>query len=225
MKKLIFLLLISNFLFAQSGFKISAGPNISTFINEKDSETYMGYALGLQYEYCFANNFSVNSGLMFSKEGSLLKDKITKPSVLSEGANVADVFIEDIYAVIGYLKMPILFGYSFKVFNDNVSKLIICGSLMYAIKDFSYSNNLRFAFLYRVGETEYDFEYLSTGAESFFFKNHFNYSIDIGFSQNYRKLFLELTVNYHLDEFGYVEYISEIKKNLLSGKCAIGYQL
>ena len=223
MKKLIFLVLITSSIYAQGGLKISAGPNFSSFLNEEDAEMYIGYTFGLQYEFYINKKYSINSGLMFSKEGSLLKDKVVKPSVLSEGTRTADIFYEDIYAVIGYLKMPIIFGYSFELFKGNISKLFIGGSLLYAIKDFSYSDNYRFAFRYYLGETKYDFEYYSTGAESFFFENDFNYSFDVGLSQSYKKFYLELTVNFHLSDFGYVYYVSEIKKNLISGKLLIGY--
>jgi len=222
MKKFIFLLLVSNFLFAQGGLKITAGPNFSSFLDDKDAEMYIGYTFGLQYEYCFNNNFSINSGLLFSKEGSLLKNIILKPSTLEEGARSADVFYEDIHAILGYLKLPIMFGYSFEILKENISKLNIGGSLLLPIKDFSYSDNYRFAFKYYAGETKYDFEYFYLG-ESAYSRNGLSYSLDIGFTQHYKKFSLELLVNYHLNHIGYVANMSEINKNLISGKFLIGY--
>lgn len=224
MKKIIFLFLFSNFLFAQGGLKLTAGPNFSSFLNDKDAEMYIGYTFGVQYEYYLSKKLSVTSGLQYSKEGGVLRGKITKPSVLSEGIlRSADIFYEDIHAIIGYLKIPIIAGYSFEILKNNFSQFIIGGSLLIPIKDFSTSDNYRFAFKYYVGETKYDFEYYSTGAESFFFENDFNASFDVGFKQNYKKFNLEFSMNYHIFDFGYVYYISEIKKNLISGKLLIGY--
>ena len=224
MKKIVLYLLFSNFLFAQGGLKISAGPNFSTFLNDDDSEMVIGYTFGLEYEYYLSKSFSVKSGLFYSKEGGLLKDKIRKPSVLEEGSRTADIFYEDLYAIIGYIKIPILFGYSFDIFKNNISKFEIGGSLLLPIKDYSYTDNYRFAFIYYVGETDFNFEYYSIfGGESSFYKNSLQYAFDISLVQYYKKFFLELAVNYHLGDFGYVTSFSQVKKNLISGKFGIGY--
>jgi len=224
MKELFFLLLILNSLFGQNGLKITAGPNFSSFLNDNDAKMIIGYTFGLQYEYDISKSLSVSSGLLYSKEGSLLKDIITKPSILNEGQRTADISDVDLYSIIGYLKIPIILGYSFEVFKKNISKFNIGGSLLLPIKDYSYTDNYRFAFTYFAGETVFDFKYHEIhGGESFFHENSLGYTIDIGLIQYYKKFFLELALDYHLNDFGYVTSFSQVKKHLISGKLRIGY--
>lgn len=226
MKKIILLLLITNFLFAKGTFQINVGSNFSTFLNDKDADFLVGYTLGIKYEYFLSNSISIISGLLFSKEGGKLKNKIEFPYEISEGiSNVADAYYEDIYAMIGYLRIPLSIGYSLKASNNTKIEFFLGNSFLIPIKDYSYIKNYRYAFTYVKGQTNYDFDYYPTVEESFFFANDLNYSLDIGLAYSYKKIMLNFELNYEINYFGYVEYISKIKKNLISGKLSISYSL
>lgn len=223
MKRMIFLVLISNFLFAEGRLQINVGPNFSSFLKEKDSDVLVGYTIGIKYEYFFLNSMSFTSGLLYSKEGAKLNKIIKLPSVISmDISNVADVFFEDVYAMIGYLKVPLLMGYSIETSKKTKIKFFLGSSLLIPIKDYSYSNNYRFAFTYIKGQSNYNFEYYSTGDESGFNRDYLNYSVDVGLSCYYKRFFLSFEVDYHTKDYGFVGYISEIKKKLISGKFFIG---
>ncbi len=219
-KNIILFVILMNIstLLAGNHFGIKYGINYSKFYNDKNSSFLRGYSFGINYEYSFLEHYFIGAGLYYSKIGGWLNNK----RIYVEAYR--DLWMEDIKAQVGYLRIPLNFGYSFTLKKYLKIKSTIGYSIILPINDYTVKNP-RYTIKENINpnlNVEYDYKFVGMD-ESVFPTGDYSHSmIDFGAGLVYKKYSLDLMSHVQLGEFGTFDNISKIKKSLFTIEVLFG---
>ena len=189
-----------------SRLSIEGGLNYSTFINAEEPGIVSGFTVGLRYDCYLSEKILFSLGFLYSKEGGI---------------------IMDIYAVAGYLKFPVTYGYP--LYFQNHKEVTLYGGLAFLLPVKDYTSTIHSwetspqKSLSSSSDKNYteDPENVSEYGP-FKIGDNKNVSIEFGCLFKYKQIMLDVNINYHLLNFGEFGYYHEINKNLLSVKFLFG---
>jgi len=215
---LIFILLNISMLFAGNHFGIKYGINYSKFYNDKNSSFLRGYSFGINYEYSFLEHYFIGAGLYYSKVGGILKNK----TVYVE--EYGTLWLDDIKAQVGYLKLPLNIGFNFIIKKSLLFKIYFGYSNISPISDYTKTNDKSMIQEGIKPSSDVKYDYKSVGMdESVFPTGNYSHSmIDFGAGLVYKKYSLDLMSHVQLGEFGTFDNISKIKKSLFTIEVLFG---
>ena len=202
-----------------SRLSIKGGPNYSLFINDDNSEVFNGFTFGLSYDYYIKKKLLITFGLYYTKEGGILKDKITRTIHLWDSPIDTSYSYTDIQAAAGYIKIPLTYGYP--VFYNKKREMTVYGGLAFLlpIKDYTTKEGKEDI----EEKNNINYEYESLGIDAVFdFGDNTNFTLEFGCVLRYKQIMIDLNMNYQLKDFGKFDNISKIEKNLLSFKILFG---
>ena len=205
-------------LFAGNHFGIKYGINYSKFYNDKNSSFLRGYSFGINYEYSFLEHYFIGAGLYYSKVGGILKNK----TVYVE--EYGTLWLDDIKAQVGYLKLPLNIGFNFIIKKSLLFKIYFGYSNISPISDYTKTNDKSMIQEGIKPSSDVKYDYKSVGMdESVFPTGNYSHSmIDFGAGLVYKKYSLDLMSHVQLGEFGTFDNISKIKKSLFTIEVLFG---
>jgi len=220
MKKIIILFLLINMteLLAGNHFGIKYGINYSKFYNDNNSSFLRGYSFGINYEYSFLENYFIGAGLYYSKVGGILKNK----TVYVE--EYGTLWLDDIKAQVGYLKLPLNIGFNFIIKKSLLFKIYFGYSYISPNSDYTKTSDDSMIQEGIKPSSDVKYDYKDVGMdESVFPTGNYSHSmIDFGAGLVYKKYSLDLMSHVQLGEFGTFDNISKIKKSLFTIEVLFG---
>lgn len=220
MKKIIILFLLINMteLLAGNHFGIKYGINYSKFYNDNNSSFLRGYSFGINYEYSFLENYFIGAGLYYSKVGGILKNK----TVYVE--EYGTLWLDDIKAQVGYLKLPLNIGFNFIIKKSLLFKIYFGYSNIFPNSDYTKTSDdsMIQEGIKPSSDVKYDYKYVGMDESVFPTGNYSHSMIDFGAGLVYKKYSLDLMSHVQLGEFGTFDNISKIKKSLFTIEVLFG---
>ncbi|MHB2156498.1 outer membrane beta-barrel protein [Calditrichota bacterium GD2] len=215
---LFFILMNISTLLAENHFGIKYGINYSKFYNDNNSSFLRGYSFGVNYEYDFLEHYFIVTGLYYSKIGGLLKNKRVFVEMYR------DLWMEDIKAQAGYLKIPLNIGYNFFLRKYCKVKVYFGYAFIFPINDHTIEKAK-----YTIQESidpylDVKYDYKSVGMDESVFPtgDYSNSMLNSGFGLVFKKISIDVVTYIQLGEFGTFNYISKIKKSLFTIEILIG---
>ena len=221
MKKIVILtviLLNISMLFAGNKFGVKYGINYSKFYNDNNSSFLRGYSFGVNYEYDFLEHYFIGTGLYYSKIGGLLKNKRVFVEMYR------DLWLEDIKAQVGYLKIPLNIGYSFVLKKFLKIKVSIGYSIILPINDFTIKKP-KYTIQENINSNlnvEYDYKFVGMDESVFPSGNYSHSMLDFGTGLVFKRYSIDLLSHVQLGELGTLDNISKIKKSLFTVEVLFG---
>ncbi len=205
---------------ADLNFGIQYGINYSKFYNDPNSSYLQGYSYGVQLEYVFWKHCYIASGFYYSKMGGQLKSKriyVRKYKTL---------WLVDIKAQAGYIKIPFDIGYLFRINKNTFFKIFGGYSRISPVNDYTTTKTITLLQDNIVLKSnDYDYEAIGFD-ESVFPEGDYSHSmVDVGTGLIFKQFSIEAVAHVQIGDFGTFENISKIKKSLLSLELVLGFNL
>lgn len=220
---LIPILFLNSFIFASNQIYIKAGPNVSYFLDAKNSSAMMGYALSINKEFILFKELATSVGLGYAQRGAVLKDRTISPYYTGTDA---DAYYWDIEGRIGYIEFPLLIIYDFNLKNYVKLNLFMGLNLSNPIQDLSrFKQNDLFMIYNAINNpnhfylVDYHFE-----QESGFGNNKWEKIYNAGVRIQYRRMGLEFNYQINNKDVYNFSNVSKIYFKIYSVYCQITFE-
>ena len=215
-------LFLNTFIFASNQIFIKAGPNISYFLDAKNSSAMMGYALSINKEFTLFKELATSVGLGYAQRGAKLNNRRIEPYLSSEPK---DAYYWDIEGYIGYLELPILLGYKYYPVKQILILPLVGVTFSYPKIDDTKIIKRKF---YRVDDPDdpYDSIYYDYGfeQESGFGNNKWETIYNAGVRIQYRRMGLEFNYQINNKDVYNFSNVSKIYYKIYSVYCQIIFE-
>lgn len=224
MKKIIIgiLLLLINYSIAQQNISVQAGPNLSWFVDAENSKPKIGYSLCIEKGFKLFRGIFFNVGIGYTTRGAVLEDRTIQP--YNPPSTFTDAFYWDIQGNIGYVDLPILLNYDYRI-NTKLSFNPIVGMTI-AIPTNDYSTIKKKKF-YKIKDARihdyYDYDYHFEQEEGFG-NNKVRYIYDFGFGINYSQFSINLLYSCDKTQEYSFDRVDTVKYNMNSMAIYFAYQ-
>jgi len=216
----IYLLCLTN-LFAENSTLIKAGINVSNFRNN-DSQFTVNYSIALSKIKKINGNLYFLPEILFTKQGSILKNKPVKNDDWEWYLNTYDIKINQYY-----LELPMMIGYQFN-FHKAEIMFYFGPSFKITITDRTKSYNEKIIYDDEHPEKKddfknYNFEFIQGDYSGGHFLDSPGMNLNIGFIKPFiKKIYLEIRYSYTLNKIGSAGQLHPINRKIHSFNFIIG---
>jgi len=215
-------LLLFNYTFAQHNIFIKAGSNVSWFLNAENSKPKIGYSFCIEKGFKLFKGIFLDVGIGYTTRGAVLENRTIQP--YNPPSTYTDAFYWDIQGNIGYVDLPILLKYNYRI-NTKLSFNPIVGmTIAIPTNDYSTIKQKKF---YKIKDARihdyYDYDYHFEQEEGFG-NNKVRYICDFGFSVNYSQFSINLLYSFDNTQEYSFDRVDTIKYNMNSMTIYFAYQ-
>lgn len=215
-------LLFSLQLYAQSGFEIKTGWNLSNFLNVQTG-TKIGVIFGINKEWEIQSNHSISAGFLYTTRGGTLKNKTFGNLPLDHW--IDQIYAYDIHCSIGFIDIPVVFHTYKTITTDTKIHLFAGPSLSIAIHDNSFISNKKI----RYKRSDYQPEEWQNLSLNYFTNlvhdsiyNSSGFTLNFGIGIKRSSYIMELNYSLSLFEVESVQWINISEKNIQSVNFILG---